>query len=360
MLSQLLSWRVRKPADLRVRPLESLAAMSCAMLLSGCAGTQPPGKPSAQALDYTDMTRGLAPTPASERTLPTAMATPFFQVSEKAMALEGPAYDRQGNLLFVDIYGGRVLRLSPDRKLTTLYSDKTLHPAGIAVHKDGRIFVAGVGNFAAGSIIALDPDGSNPQTIVPASAGYVPDDLVFDDKGGLYFTDFKGSPSNPIGGVYHVSPDFKTITPLLPNMAMANGVALSQDGKVLWASEFSAGRLHRVDLNDQGGVARFGATVPYHFVGRAPDSMRTDADGNVYVAMYHQARILVFNPNGVPIGQILLRGRENNQFLKITSLAFVPGTRDVVIVSRDELGGGGSMIFRAQGLTQGIKMFSHQ
>jgi lactonase len=37
--------------------------------------------------------------------------------------------------------------------------------------------------------------------------------------------------------------------------------------------------------------------------------MRTDADGNVYVAMYHQGRILAFNPYGFPIGQILLPGR---------------------------------------------------
>jgi lactonase len=347
----------RRHSRLLARFVPFVAALGCALLLSACAN----GPASiGRTLAYTSDTRGLAPIPPAERSLPTAVAEPYFKVSDKPLALEGPSFDRQGNLLFVDVYEGRVLRLTPDLKLTTIFTDKTLHPAGIAVHKNGQIFVVGVGNFSAGRIIALDADGSNPKTILPDSAGYVPDDIVFDNKGGLYFTDFKGSSTSPTGGVYHVSADAKTIIPILPNMAMANGVALSPDGKVLWATEFSAGRLHRVDLNDQGGIARFGSSVPYQFVGRAPDSMRTDADGNVYVSMYHQGRVMVFNPNGVPIGQILLPGREDNAFLKVTSMAFTPGTRDMMIVARDELGNRGSMIFKAQGFASGTTLYSHQ
>jgi lactonase len=315
---------------------------------------------AASSLLHTFETRGLSPIPAAERGLVTVTAEPYFRVSDGLVALEGPAFDRQGNLLFVDVYGGRVLRLTPDLKLSTLFRDTAVKPAGIAIHRDGRIFVAGIGNFVAGSVLALDPDGTNPRTIVPASAGFVPDDLVFDHEGGFYLSDFRGASTNPIGGIVHVSADFATITHVLSGLASANGVTLSPDGKVLWATEFCQSRLHRVDLEDPVTIARFGTSVPYHFVGRAPDSMRADADGNVYVAMYHQGRILVFSPGGVPIGQILLPGREENRFLKSTSLAFVPGTRDVVIVARDEVGGGGSMIFKAQGFAAGATLFSHR
>lgn len=191
---------------------------------------------------------------------------PYFKVSDDAMPLEALAFDRQGNLLFADIFGGRVLRLTPDRKLTVVFTDKSLTPTGVAVHQDGRIFVAGVGNLAAGGLIALDPNGSHPQTIVPESAGYVPDDLVFDQKGGIYFTDCKGTSTRAAGGVSYVAPRAKTITPLLPNMAMANGVTLSPDGKVLWATEFAAGRLHRLDLDEQGGdcFVWFCRALPIH------------------------------------------------------------------------------------------------
>jgi sugar lactone lactonase YvrE len=42
--------------------------------------------------------------------------------------------------------------------------------------------------------------------------------------------------------------------------------------------------------------------------GPAPDSMRIDADGNLYVAMHRQGRFMVFDPVGMPIGQILISG----------------------------------------------------
>lgn len=321
--------------------------------------TSPLGVGSKAVLSHHGALRELSPIPAWERELQTVTAEPFFKVSDDELALEGPAYDRHGNLLFLDVYGGRVFRLSPSCNLTTVYTDPALRPAGIAIHKDGRIFLAGVGDFEAGSVVALHPDGGSTQVVVPTSAGHVPDDLVFDSTGGFYFTDFKGSSTNPAGGVYYVSPRFDKIATVVPNLSGANGVALSPDGKVLWATEFCAGRLHRIDLQDAATPTHLGATIPYHFVGRAPDSMRADSDGNVYVALYHQGRVLAFSPNGVPIGQILLPGREHNHFLKCTSLAFVPGSRDVVIVSRDERGRG-SMIFRAQAFGRGVTLFSHQ
>ena len=326
----------------------------------GGVAVNPLGVSPEAVLSYVGATRSLSPIPVSERGLPTVTAEPFFQVSGDALALEGPAYDRLGNLLFVDAYEGRVLRLSPDRKLTTVYTDTRLFPAGIAIHSDGRIFVAGIGDFKTGAVVALDADGSNPHTVIPPAAGFVPDDLVFDRNGGFYFTDFKGGATAPRGGVYYVSPNLDKITAVLPHMCGANGVALSPNGKVLWATEFCAGRLHRVDMLDQVTPAHFGSTIPYHFAGRAPDSMRTDAVGNAYVAMYCQGRILIFSPYGIPIGQIVLPGRDENHFLKSTSLAFVPGACEVVIVARDEIGGRGSMIFRAPALAQGVALFSHQ
>jgi lactonase len=317
-------------------------------------------------LSYQDGTRCLAPIPFAERDLPTAIATPYFKVGDGSVALEGPAFDRAGNLLFVDVYGGRVLRLSPQRELSTLYVEKDLHPAGIALHKDGRIFVACVGpinadgRFDAGSVIALDADGGNRQTIVPPEAGHVVDDMVFDREGGFYFTDFRGTSTETTGGLFYVPPDHGSIRPVLPGMCAANGVALSPDDKVVWATEYCANRLHRVELASPGVRARGGVSVPYTFAGRAPDSMRTDSMGNAYVALNWQARVLVLSPFGIPIGQILLPGREEDRFLKSTSLALVPGSRDLVIVARDVVKDGGAVIFAARGVAPGFPLFSHQ
>ncbi|KAF1018432.1 MAG: Lactonase drp35 [Paracidovorax wautersii] len=183
---------------------------------------------------------------------------------------------------------------------------------------------------------------------------------LFDRAGGFYFTDCKGTSTQPGGGVYYVSPDFRQITPVLGNMALANGITLSQRGKLLWTNEYATGRLHRVELADAKTVAPFGTTVPYHFVGHAPDSLRVDADGNVYVALYRQGRVMVFNDNGIPIGQILLPGREQGHHLVSTSLAFVPGSNEVLIVTNDGDGSEGSWIFKAKAFAKGADLFSHQ
>jgi len=147
---------------------------------------------------------------------------------------------------------------------------------------------------------------------------------------------------------------------VLPHLAVANGVALNPDGKELWITEFSRNLLHRVELADATTIAPFGTAVAYHFTGPAPDSMRADADGNLYVAMYGQGRVLVFNKNGMPIGQVLLPGREEGHNLRSTSMAIKPGTNDLYVVTNDWKGGQGSTIFQAKAFAKALPLYSHQ
>ncbi|WP_018717551.1 SMP-30/gluconolactonase/LRE family protein [Arhodomonas aquaeolei] len=332
------------------------AAVALAAALTATPAVSSAADDGVQALAYTADIRSPIPIPPAEQDLQTIVAKRWFKVSDEPLQLEGPVFDADGNLLFVEVFGGRVFRLSPDRELETLVGKNDLGSAGLAVGDDGRIYIAGLGNFKdTGRIVSVAPDGSDMQTVVPASAGYLPDDLVFDDDGGFYFTDFQGTSTEPVGGVYYVSPDGGDITPVLPNMAIANGVALGPDGEKLWATEFSAGRLHRLEMKGPTTVAPFGTAVPYHFTGCCPDSMRTDTDGNVYVSMYGQARVLVFNDVGIPIGQILLPGHDEGRFLHSTSLAISPDGRDVYIVSNDRGGEGGAWIFKARGFASGTR-----
>jgi lactonase len=313
------------------------------------------------ALDYDAQTRGPVPIPPSERSLQTVVAEPWLKVSDEPMVLEGPCFERDGNLLFSDVYGGHVFRLTPDKRLSTVVTNKKLGPGGLAVHKDGRIFIAAVGDLkGAGSIVAVKADGSDMQTIIPPQAGYVPNDLVFDAKGGFYFTDFRGISTDPKGGAYYVTPDFKTITPVLPHLAMANGIALSPSGTELWITEFSRNLLHRVELTGTTAIAPFGTAIAYHFTGPAPDSMRADCDGNLYVAMYGQGRVLVFNKNGMPIGQVLLPGRDEGHNLESTNMAIKPETNDLYVVTNDGNGGQGATIFHAKTFAKALPLYSHQ
>ncbi|WAP69087.1 SMP-30/gluconolactonase/LRE family protein [Jiella pelagia] len=210
-----------------------------------------------------------------------------------------------------------------------------------------------LGDFSKhGSVVSMAPDGTDIKEIVPRSAGYLPDDLVFDGKGGFYFTDFKGGSSSPDGGVYYVGPEGGDPVSVLPNLKIANGVGLSPDGKTLWVTELAGGKLHRVSLADATTVAPFGAVVTYTFTGAGPDSLRIDAEGNVYVAMYGQARVLVFNPLGLPIGQYLLPGRDEGHNLRSTSMAIRPRTDEMLILTNDWDQGEGSTIFAVKALAK--------
>lgn len=141
---------------------------------------------------------------------------------------------------------------------------------------------------------------------------------------------------------------------------MANGIALSPDGKELWATEFSRDLLHRIELASPIKIAPIGTAIPYHFIGPAPDSMRADSDGNLYVAIYGQGRVLVFNKNGIPIGQILLPGRDGGHNLQSTSMAIKPDSKDLYIVTNDGNNGQGANIFHAKVFAMALPLYSHQ
>lgn len=312
------------------------------------------------ALSHDAQTRGPAPIPPAERGLQAVAAVSWFKVSDAAFAIEGPAFDRDGNLYVCDASGGHVLRLTPEKQLSTFVT-MDLRPGGLAFHRDGRLFIAALDiPRGVGAVMEVRADGSELRAVVPPDAGYMPNDLVFDAQGGLYFSDFRGTSTDPRGGIYYVAPNAPMVMPVLPRIAQGNGVALNPDGRVLWATEFGANRLHRVELADAATATPLGTAVPYRFTGPAPDSMRVDAEGNVYVAIYGQGRVLAFNQKGIPIGQILLPGREEGHNLLCTNTAFLPGSRELLIVASDGDGGQGTSIFRAGAFAPALTLFSHR
>lgn len=305
------------------------------------------------------ISKSVVPLPPSVRNLPVINVEPWLQVEPGDAFLEGPAFDRQGNLFVSSVFDSRILKITPDKKVSTVFKQDGLLPAGIAVHKDGRLFLA----CLSGKVAALNPDGTN-FTVMDVKYQGAPrsgNDLVFDSKGNLYVTDFTGTAADPTGGVYWHSSDFKTIKPVFLNLASANGVALSPEGNVLWVGEMNRNALHRLQLLDDGVtiVPVAGASIPYRFVG-APggcDGMAVDADGNVYQAIVFHGRLVILNNGGIPIAQVLIPGRDEGKLLRTTNVAFKPGTDDVYITASGE---GGAWIYKFRGLAQGLKLFSHQ
>lgn len=287
--------------------------------------------------------------------LQTVTAVPFLQIDpSKDTHLEGLIFDRNRDMYCVNLYNSIIYKIDMKIKKTFKFyefEDKSFTPAAVKIHKDGRLFICGVDLKSKpmgknGGIVILNPDGTNAQHVIDH---FNIDDMVFDDNGGFYFTNYIGNPQNPVGTIEYVSPDLSTITTIVTGLASPNGLALSPDGKILWITETSAGYLHRIDLGNQNHN-----TTPYKFEGfYGPDSCSVDEDGNLYVAMARQGRILVFNPNGFLIGQVLTPGCEEGKLMGTTHVTVHPDEKMLYFTAHDVTFDSGANILCAGAFAKG-------
>jgi len=310
--------------------------------------------------------KSVLPLPPELTLLPTIKAEPWVMVdSDTSVYLEGPAFDRQGNLFVSWIFDSRIFKITPNKKVTTILTAPGLLPDGIAIHKDGRLFVA----CLSGGVVTLNPDGSN-LTHLPSGKPTMGNDLVFDNSNGnLYVTDFTGTVADPTGGVYlfSSSSNYTAVEQVIGGLAAANGVGIAPPGNVpsggntLWVSETGRNELLYIELLGDGisinPVA--GVTIPARFSGGPGgcDSLRIDVEGNVYQCMIFQGRAVILNNRGIPIANVVIPGRDEGKHLVTTNLAFKPGTDEVYIMAAGE---GGAWIYKFRGLAQGLKLYSHQ
>ena len=157
----------------------------------------------------------------------------MVKISDEGLQLEGLVFDRDHNLFLCEVFGGKIFKVDIDTKRFQQRFNQQNKIHAVKIHKDGRLFTCYLGDFeSTGGIFATDEHGEQFEEIISElNTEYCIDDMVFDSKGGFYFTDFRGYSTNPKGGVYYVSPDFKTVTPVIQNISVANGVALSTDEK---------------------------------------------------------------------------------------------------------------------------------
>jgi gluconolactonase len=213
---------------------------------------------------------------------------------------EGPAFDRNKNLFVVNVDTGDISRISPKGQVNTFVNTGGA-PNGAKFHINGDLYVAD----REKGVIAISPNG-NIRVVVDNYHGKKlngPNDLVFDTRGDLYFTDPLGSSAeNPFGCVYRVSSNGEMAC-LASGLAFPNGLVLSPDGKYLFVAITRKNRILRYVLDPPVRSYLFSQLSG----GWGPDGMAFDVAGNLYVAHYGGGDVLIVNPKGdiierVPIG----------------------------------------------------------
>ncbi len=260
--------------------------------------------------------------------------------------LEGPSFDRAGDLWVTDIPYGRIFRI--DRQLDwTLACQYDGWPNGSAFHRDGSLWVA---DYRRG-ILKLEPGATAPIDVLATRGGESfkgVNDLTFDASGRCWFTD-QGQTGlqDPTGHVYRLGADGRLDT-LIRNAASPNGLALTADGTALYLAVTRGNAIWRAPLTASGGVTKVG--VFQHFFGSSgPDGLAVDVDNRLVVGHASLGGAFVLNPRGEvthyvrsPVGTT------------VTNLAFRPGTRQLVMVESAT-----GTLLEAELPAAGLPLYSH-
>jgi lactonase len=305
------------------------------------------------------MKRSIVPLPPELKSLPTIEAELWIQIDPNPdLRIEGPAFDREGNLFVTSPYHGRIYKTSPEKQVRKIHENSKIKNIGCAIHKDGRLFLA----CGTGELMTMNPDGSNVDFVKPRYKGKPEkfNDLVFDSHGNLYVTDFTGTVPHPTGGVYRFNSDFSKIDLILDNLAGANGISLTPEGDALWIGETFRNAILRIALEEDGVTvaARDGVCYAYYSTGipGGPDSNKVDKEGNLYQCIVFQGRAIILNAHGIPIANVVLPGRDEGQNLRSTNLAFRPGTNEGYITAGGDCG---PCVFKFPALAEGLLLYSH-
>ena len=261
--------------------------------------------------------------------------------------LEGPSFDRDGNLYVVDIPFGRIFRISPhaDWDLVIEYEGE---PNGLKIHKDGRIFVA---DYRNGLMLLDAKDGR----ITSLLSGYNAErfkglnDLVFASNGDLYFTDQGQTGLNdPTGRVYRLRAQGR-LELIADNIPSPNGLVLNGKESILYLAVTRANAVWRLPLLPDGTVSRMGVFIQLSG-GRGPDGLAIDESDGLAVAHPDMGAVWVCNHRGEPLFRI-----QSPRSDIVTNCAYGgPDRKTLYIV--DSVGG---CVLAAQLPTAGRPMYSH-
>ncbi|BCW58539.1 SMP-30/gluconolactonase/LRE family protein [Arthrobacter sp. StoSoilB20] len=350
-----------------------LVALALALsLTAGCSGgidsNDVPGKDvKTSAANVPDAAVGHVPSLRPE--LFTQVSGPEAALNDDSFFpeayLEGPAFDRKGEFLYftenTKIYR---LRMS-DRNLETIATYPGASLSSIAIHKDGRLFVASISDKSlngGGRLFSINPDGSGYHEIAASTADKPinPDDLVFDRKGNLYWTDQRGEVLHPQGHVFKTSPDGQQTEVVTDNLTTPNGIALTPDDSQLIVNEFQTGKIIAIGIDGEGKVSDgpFGKniTLSHQFEPQIRvDSNEVDSEGNVYIGSYGKGTGYVINAAGDLVANLEFPDPKGYKFL--CNFSIRPGTNEAFAVAG---GSKGLAIYTFESLDPGMTLYAQQ
>jgi gluconolactonase len=226
---------------------------------------------------------------------------------------EGPVAMGDGSVIVVEIMANRLSRVSANQEVSVVATVGG-GPNGAALGPDGAMYVCNNGGMTRDStttpsIQRVDLTTGQTDVLYTECDGrplVAPNDLVFDEAGGFWFTDFGGD------AIYYASPDGTSISCAVRRVPGPNGIGLAPGGDVLyWAQTFTR-QVHRRRLSGPGQMVesppyavatliRKQVPDPWTVVVGLPgvkelDSLAVDSGGAVCVGTLLDSGVTVVDP----------------------------------------------------------------
>ena len=259
--------------------------------------------------------------------------TNFVEVGSELSFPEGPVALPDGSVVVVEMMKQCITRIMPDATKQVV-AEVTGGPNGLAIGPDGALYLCNNGGSFSKRIHngltypgPFDPDlymGGRIQR-VDLNTGEVtdlytqcdgrklrgPNDIVFDEHGGMWFTDhgIRHGREFDLTGIYFAKTDGSMIREVIFPCQAPNGIGLSPDGQTLYWAETFNGRVYQANITGEGEVSGFNASNPRSCLCGLPglqylDSLAVDSAGNVCVATLVNGGITVISPSGEIIEHI--------------------------------------------------------
>lgn len=252
---------------------------------------------------------------------------------------EGPIAMPDGSVILVEIAAGALTRVDTSTGEIDVVADCGGGPNGAAVGPDGKVYVCNNGGFFrwhemdggglvplgtpdtwhGGCIQRVDVDTGEVETLYDSCDGkglVAPNDLVFDDHGGMWFTDHGVRHVGAAGGEHdeyadrpgllYAKADGSSIVGAAYGTDATNGVGLSPAGDRVYAAETHGGQVWEWAVSAPGeigaldeGSSRSGGRLLFDAPqGHLFDSLAVDGDGWVCVATIGPGGITAIAPDG--------------------------------------------------------------
>ncbi len=217
--------------------------------------------------------------------------------------IEGPAFDKKGNLYVVNFQKDGTIGLVKPDGTVGLFINLPEGSTGNSVKFDskGNMYVA---DFTGHNVLKVDMKTKAVTTYVHNDRFNQPNDIIVNKKDQLFASDPNWKEKT--GQLWRIDAGGKAVL-LTDDMGTTNGLALSPDEKTLYVNESVQRKIWAFDVDAAGNISNKRLFAEFPDFGF--DGMACDNKGNLYVTRHGKGAIAILSPQGKFLREVPLKGK---------------------------------------------------